>query len=303
MKKLLSFVFVAILALILFGCDKTKPTFEISVDLATIKVGDEIIIDYDTNVKDPEIDWSTSDETIASINENGVLTALKAGSVEVIAVLKGFGEKKLTITIEEKDLTAAELKKLLTGVLGEYSKAKGGSAKITAENEEGLMTSELVFNLAENGDVSSLMYKLVDKDEMHVFVKDGVAYLLANGAKTKSTLTAQEKIKLKDDYSFAKFAETIAKFYNEDAFYNAIEIVKNENGVVEVKLQLAKYNGNVFVTEGKDEVKVLVSINNEKVTKVEVQTKEGTKTSKAIIEYLGTGNQNITYPTDLDSYK
>ena len=83
--------------------EKTEP-FGISDDISEIWCG----VDYKLNagggrVSEENILWSVSDESIASIDENGILTAYKIGEVTVTASDKE-SSKKASVTLKTKDI-------------------------------------------------------------------------------------------------------------------------------------------------------------------------------------------------------
>ena len=57
----------------------------------------------DEEVEDAELVWSSSDERIATVDENGKLTALKAGTVTITVTANGDIKAEIEITIKEKE--------------------------------------------------------------------------------------------------------------------------------------------------------------------------------------------------------
>ena len=82
---------------------------DISIDLeeTEITVDDEVLLSAivmagDNEVENAELIWSSSDETIATVDENGKLTALKPGKVTITVTADGV-TAEVEITINEKE--------------------------------------------------------------------------------------------------------------------------------------------------------------------------------------------------------
>lgn len=301
MKRIISLCLIVLFTISLFGCVKKEYSLEIVTEKTTIEIGETLQLTAETDYKNPTFDWSSDDETIAFVDYQGLVTAIAAGTVDIIVKIENVGEKKITITVNSKSYTAGELKNLLNSTLNQYSVATNFSIKINLNDGEKELTSEVILNKTTD-QIDSLMYKLSGAETAHVYVKDGYAYLLKDNVKTKSKLTTFEAQQILDDYNFNKMVENLTGFYNEEEFYTAVKFESNKDDVLEFSLDLSAYNGTVFVTEAKDAITVKVSLVDQKVVKVETIVKVGEKVQLASLEFLGTTNQTITFPTDLDSY-
>ena len=86
-----------------------KEITDVSIDLkeTELTVDDEVLLSAivmagDEEVEDAELVWSSSDETIATVDENGKLTALKPGKVTITVTADGV-TAEVEITINEKE--------------------------------------------------------------------------------------------------------------------------------------------------------------------------------------------------------
>lgn len=302
MKKIFTFLMVFVLAFLLVACDDpVEYSFELEVETDIIQVGSTVIVYADTNKPSPVFEYTSSDEAVATVNQVGMVTGVSVGVVNITVKLEGVGEESVEITVTEKDYTATELRAVLTAVLDKYLASKNGSIKVTVNDGTEEMVSETIFNYAADGSIESLMYKVVIDEETHVYVKDGFSYMLTNGAKSKRELTAQEETTIKNSYSHSVFLDSVTKFYTEEKFYDSLNFVGKEDNTVTFELDLNEYDGTVFNTDN-DKIVIKTTFTNDLVSKVEINTTEGTTTKTMVVEYRGTSVQTITYPTDLESY-
>jgi len=306
MKKIISYCFIAIFALVLIGCGKDEFTITISGE-DTVDVGQTITLtaSIDPEMADADFVWTSSDDTVATVVD-GVVTGVKVGTVEITVTVDNVDPKTKTITVEEGvptlvEYTPTELQALLEDKLTEYSGSDNGYAKIEANDGEETLTAELIYNLS-NDAIDSLMYKLSGDETAHVYVKDGYAYMLREEVKSKSLVTETETANIINNYLFDKFVETISGFYSEAAFFSALSFDSRVENVLTYTLDLTAYAGNVFVTAGKDSITLNVYLSDEEVVKVETLIVEGANTNSTTLFFEGITAQTIEYPTDLDTY-
>ena len=193
MKKILSFLFVCLLAFIFVGCtvggDTT--TYSLSINDAdkniTLEVGESkaVAVTFEGGT----LEWTTSDGTIVSV-DNGTIKTLKAGSAVVTVSLKEKEDYKATIsvTVTEKAPVVVEVTGL--ALAGKKTTVEVGdtfnvNAVVTPTNATDKTvtwaSSDATVATVENGKVTAL--------------KAGTTEISATaGSKTeKFTLTVNEK--------------------------------------------------------------------------------------------------------------
>lgn len=66
-----------------------EPTVELNITSLNLKEGETYTLEAKTNGKSQEIEWSSSDESIATVDNNGVVTAIKKGTATIEAKANG----------------------------------------------------------------------------------------------------------------------------------------------------------------------------------------------------------------------
>lgn len=94
MKKFLSFIFALALLVIAFGCgDKEEKLSKITIskDVTTVEVGKTISLKVTfepADAQNKEVEWATSDQTIASVSSAGFVKGNKTGTVTITVTSK-----------------------------------------------------------------------------------------------------------------------------------------------------------------------------------------------------------------------
>jgi hypothetical protein len=110
-KKLFIVLVVLSLPFILIGCGGEQPPvvtyfFTPKTTEMTLIRGEQGTIEYETNLED-EVYFESYDEKIATVDENGVVTAVKTGTTSIYASCGGYDYKVVpiygTVTVTEKD--------------------------------------------------------------------------------------------------------------------------------------------------------------------------------------------------------
>jgi hypothetical protein len=129
MKKLFLFIWVLFAAIVLVGCttEGGEPIQVLGMEITskenvhTITVGETLQLDakvYPTYISQL-VEWSTSNEYVASVDETGLVTAVGGGKVEITATYKELS------TISQKYLLIVE---------GDAFEVAPESIKVTAKS-------------------------------------------------------------------------------------------------------------------------------------------------------------------------
>ena len=127
---------------------------KISKESAEMKVGETLQLDFTyepSELERPYHQWTTSDADVATVDKNGLVTALSEGDV-VISVLSSAGTKKLsdecTITITNVEATSVKLSKT------EHTMKVGDKFELTCTIEPGNTTDKTVTWVSDNEKVA-----------------------------------------------------------------------------------------------------------------------------------------------------
>lgn len=303
------FIIVAVLVSLFFiGCDeKDVKVTDITVSaIETMKVGETQTITVEVKPLDAtnkKIEWSSSDNNIITI-DNGVVTAVAEGSATITIKSKdGNVTKEITITVEKEieKISASNVKEKLQSAYSTYVASSKAAVVLLLQNGDNTLETKLSFEL-ENELYKALVFEQKGVQEAGVYVKDGMVYMSANGAKQKYELGESENTTLVTNYGIDELLKKSVSYYNEDVFFNALTLTKEEETVFTFELDLRKYNGSVINTEGKDKIELIVNIENEVVKEVQLKITEGSNVNSITTKYLGF-NDVLVYPEDLADYE
>lgn len=279
---------------------KNKDGYNLSVSKneVSLSVGESINItaNVEPNV---ELKWTSDNETIASVN-NGKITGIKNGKT-VITVSTIDNKASLTINVnvieKEEGYTRNDLKNDLCALKDEYILSTSVNLFLETNNE----SFELIYNKA-NDTYENFKYAVNGNTKTITYVKDGIFYSEIEGSKKKSTLTSNEALNIVNQYNANLFLKDVTSFYNDEAFYVALNKKQETNDYVEFELIVNDYLGTCLNIIGVDSVLIKVNFENSKIISVElIYVTKGVSTSLKV-HYRGIGKQNIEYPSDLDSY-
>ena len=218
---------------------------------------------------DPEVTWSSADATIATVDEFGEVTALKAGSTKIKATsADGNKYKECALTVKEYDLTVNPTSKSLVG--GETFTIQ---AKLNPTDDEAIInwesSDETVATVDDNGEVTALKAGSVTitattansskKPTCNVTVKEATPKSVVLTPETAS-LAAGETIMLTATIDPESIKETATKEWKSSK--TAVATV-DANGLVtavaigEAEIQLTVKSGGSSKSSNK--VKITVS--------------------------------------------
>lgn len=85
--------------------ENIKPEIVLESDLVGLLVTDETTINYQVkNIKEFTLLWSSSDESVVTVNQMGLIKALKVGQAKITLIIEGTGVFKTINVFVEKDL-------------------------------------------------------------------------------------------------------------------------------------------------------------------------------------------------------
>ena len=112
MKKIFLFIGLILIAVMCAGCSEGGESQVQGIEITseenvhTLKVGDELqlIAQVYPTTLNQTFNWSSSDEEVATVNELGLVSAVGAGKVEIIASFESLPEitQKYLIIVEEE---------------------------------------------------------------------------------------------------------------------------------------------------------------------------------------------------------
>ena len=245
---------------IIKGVEITGEKVTINEDLTTIKLSkEETTLDLNktkeetitatTEPKDAKITWSSSDEKVATVDENGKITGVAIGETTITATAEDGGIAECIVTV--KDTTDGETEVKLNKENIELdlggTKEEQLSATVTPNELEVTWTSsdEKIAKVDETGKV--------------IGIKAGTAEITA---KAKDGTKATCKVTVTDEKGIAKEPEKIEMNITNPT----ISMDRTKELQIEVKIEPEGSNTNVKLTYKSSNEKVATVDENGKVT-------------------------------------
>lgn len=272
----------------------------LSKSTVNLEVGQEEVV---TATVTPSVNlvWSATNPNIATV-ANGKIVAVAAGNTTV-SVATSDGKAALTITVvitAAKNLTVAAAQDKLQDKISEYLTATGANFVLFTSAGAEELTLALQFNIVD-GLFQAAKYVETGASNGAVYVRDGYAYMTSNETNSKTVISAAESKRLASQYGFAKVAEQVIAYCQDDQLF-AVMSFKNENaGLTTFDINVASYKGSVMDFAGVNSAQLLVKIVDGEVVEVQLIVVT-TKTFIIKGSFLGTGLQSIVYPSDLNTY-
>lgn len=110
-----------------------EPTVELNVTELNLEVGDEYVLEATTNGNNKTINWDSSDESIATVDDNGKIVAVKNGSVTIKASANGV-EATCSVVVKEVVTETTTTKKETTTGTSSTNKKSTSSSNTTSSS-------------------------------------------------------------------------------------------------------------------------------------------------------------------------
>ena len=197
------------------------PATEISLDDVSIeKGGDKLLTAKITpeNATDKAVTWSSSDDSIATVDENGKITTLEKGVVTITAKSKKYPEISGTCTVTVTAVTVKEITLENTSVVKGYT--ENLKATVLPENAE----DTTIDWTSLNTDIAT-----IDENGKITGVKAGEATIAAK-SKSNTKVTATCKVTVTEPIAVTKVTLDKAEVsIGADAKYTLSATVEPEN--------------------------------------------------------------------------
>lgn len=133
MKKTLC-IFISVLTIVLMftGCSKSVDNITFANTEASMEIGQSMTIEYSVtpeDVKNPKIEWTSSDESIATVDNTGNVTSIKDGEVEITATSGDTAKDTCKIKVLKKETLETDGLKIEGVYVNEGYKTKKESSK------------------------------------------------------------------------------------------------------------------------------------------------------------------------------
>ena len=129
--------------------DLTDEEFKYSVSEFTV-TSEDAVLPVLTNTKNVSVSYSSSEPTVASINENGEIQIIKNGTTVIKAIFNGNDQYNAKETSYTLNVTISEEESEENIIDSEYTSDENGDIQII-NNPENIIDSE--YNSDENGDI------------------------------------------------------------------------------------------------------------------------------------------------------
>lgn len=87
-KKIFTFIFLLLIIFTLSACNLSDTNYIFKNDIQSITIGESTVLSLNENTND-KIEWKSSDENVATVNEFGVVTGISGGITTITATVNG----------------------------------------------------------------------------------------------------------------------------------------------------------------------------------------------------------------------
>jgi uncharacterized protein YjdB len=168
-KKVVSSFLIIILLLSLVPCNKAYASEDASINKSSIKLYVSGL--YKLKVSGAaDVEWSSDDESIATVTQKGYVRAKKAGSTEIVANVNG---TILTCKVTVKKFTKKEAERLVRKYIEAHDEYGFIPQFISVDHIDG---NTYVVHAYDNGDGMSMTYNWYDVNKTTGKVKEESMY-------------------------------------------------------------------------------------------------------------------------------
>lgn len=233
------------------GADVTtevKYSVDITNENSSLYEGKTLQLNVTKEPADAVVNWSTSDATVATV-ENGVVTALKAGTVTVTATVKEGVSDSVTITvfpytISIEDVASAEIKAGATLTLTANKQPADAVVSWTSSNNEvATVENGVVTALAKGKTTITASVKDGVSDSIEITVVDPIANAKINTEKFDFSGMYTDAPVIKSNgkqNSFAVLTGDAGKYYVASA---VIKVTEPDGGDTWSRVGISHFNG------------------------------------------------------------
>ena len=181
-------------------------TLTLNSEVGYIGSTEKITAKFSPTDAEDKLVWSSSDETVASVSQKGVVTYLKAGSVTIKATCSSYNvESSVTITVKEilSETIVIDTEGLDVSDNGGYTLKIATSGKLEASLDEEATVREIVF-ISSNPEIAKIG-------------QDGVIEAISEGTVTITVSTSYDGETTSESFELTvvgySFKDTFENFY------------------------------------------------------------------------------------------
>ncbi len=262
------------------------------------------------NASNKELTWSSKDATVATVNEHGLVTALKEGKTIITAMAKDGNKVNASceITVEKKKEEGIKVSKIILNKTQEILQVNETLKLIATVSPENALNKELIWNSTDSSVAS------VDANGLITAKKAGTAVITVvstdgSGVSASCQVTVERKSEEQpnppvDDSSFAyrkAIAKSTVQFANDNLYYTGAPI--NPQIIVSFDEQELRqeidytisYENNINIGNAKIIIKGIGDYRGTKIVSFPIKAKVGTEFSYNKGKYKILNSSEVSY--------